>query len=283
MIGVFLEAVSAFGADQVAVQRYLSADSERTSQRAFVLNMLGIFIVVPSLLLTGMGLYAHFQQHPDEITFLNRGEFEPPADARRLAKAQEPGTRDRALPAFVRGHFPAGMTGLFLVALMAAVMSSIDSGIHSVTTALVVDFRDRLFPQLKPEEPERDVVLIRSLVFLTGALAVFLACHVGDLGDVFTIGKKTTSAFGGPLLAVFILALFSPRSRTMPVFLGTLISAAATFALMFVYPKWFSVWFWPIGFGLAMVLSVGLNLILPGQPHAEPLTFAVLRNRNPES
>ena len=43
------------------------------------------------------------------------------------------------------------VAGLFLAALMAAIMSSIDSGIHSVTTAVVVDFRDRLFPNLRPK------------------------------------------------------------------------------------------------------------------------------------
>ena len=45
LIGVFLEALSAFGADQVAVQRYLAADSEKTARTGAWLNLLGMWIV----------------------------------------------------------------------------------------------------------------------------------------------------------------------------------------------------------------------------------------------
>jgi hypothetical protein len=56
LIGIFLEALSAFGADQVAVQRYLAARSEVTSQIGFVVNLFGIWLVVPALLIIGVGL-----------------------------------------------------------------------------------------------------------------------------------------------------------------------------------------------------------------------------------
>lgn len=277
LIGVFLEAVSAFGADQVAVQRYISARDERTSQRAFLLNLAGMWLVVPSLLVIGVGLYAHYQHHPDELQ-----EFASADEEITPELAASSAYRDRAMPTFVRTHFPPGMTGLFLAALMAAVMSSIDSGIHSVTTAITVDFRDRLWPHLKPNDEQDDVRFVRLLVCLIGALSVILACFVGTWGDVFTIGKKTTSAFGGPLLAVFVLALFSPRSKTLGVFAGTLVAAAITLVLMTNF-DWFAVWFWPIGFGLSIVLSLILNLVLPkvASDAKTPLTFAEIRRRRP--
>ena len=53
---------------------------------------------------------------------------------------------DQAMSQFVRLKFPPGLVGLLVAALMAATMSSIDSGVHSITTALVIDFRDRLLP-----------------------------------------------------------------------------------------------------------------------------------------
>ncbi len=278
LIGVFLEAVSAFGADQVAVQRYISARDERTSQRAFLLNLAGMWLVVPSLLVIGVGLYAHYQHHPAELQ-----GFASPDDVQMTPElAATAQYRDRAMPTFVRTHFPPGMTGLFLAALMAAVMSSIDSGIHSVTTAITVDFRDRLWPHLKPSDERDDVRFVRLLVCLIGALSVILACFVGTWGDVFTIGKKTTSAFGGPLLAVFVLALFSPRSKTLGVFAGTLAAAAITLGLMTQFDKWFAVWFWPIGFGLSIVLSLVFNLLLPtvASDAKTPLTFAEIRRQS---
>jgi len=280
LIGVFLEGVSAFGVDQVAVQRYLAARSERTSQWAFAVNLVGMWLVVPSLLLIGVGLYAHYHSHPDELTAIvaTEGAADTAPDA-MLEAARDKTMRDKALPTFVQTHFPPGMVGLFLAALMAAVMSSIDSGIHSVTTALVVDFRDRLLPHLRPDDDERDVWFVRGLVCLIGAISVTLACFVGSWGDVFTIGKMTTAAFGGPLLGVFIVALFSARASTPAVFVGVLLSAAITLSLMFIFRDWFSVWFWPIGFGLSLILSGVLSLLAPSpiDPKKPPLTFAEIR------
>jgi SSS family transporter len=260
LIGIFLEALSAFGADQVAVQRYLAADSEKTAQTGSWLNLLGMWIVVPGLLLIGIGLYAHFDLHPEELAPVleaHSSVIDKSASVPDQIRANN--LSDQAMPQFVRLHFPPGMIGLFLAALMAAIMSSIDSGIHSVTTALVVDFRDRLFPHLKPDDDSRDVMLIRCLVFLIGGIAVGLACFVGNLGDVFAIGKKMTAGFGGPLLAVFIMAFFFRRADTRGVFVGALAGAGITIFLMYVRSDWFSVWFWPIGFGLTMVIGLALG------------------------
>ena len=284
LTGIFLEALSAFGADQVAVQRYLAARSERTSQIGFGLNLLGMWLVIPCLLLIGMGLFVHFQQRPAEMVPVLQEYFRQNPDEAELLPHQSgesisaqidehyrqhpeqvavdvrgKNLQDQAMPQFVRLHFPPGMMGLFLAALMAAVMSSIDSGIHSVTTALVVDFRDRLRPDWKPVVEGLDVQWIRVLVVLIGTISVTLACFVGSLGDVFDIGKKMTAGFGGPLLAVFVLALFVRRVTTFGVFVGTFTAAAATLLLMYFYSEWFSVWFWPIGFGLAILLASGLS------------------------
>ncbi|EDL61280.1 sodium:solute symporter family transporter [Gimesia maris] len=294
LIGLFLEGLSAFGADQVAVQRYISARSEKTSQIGFSINILGMWIVVPGLLAIGVGLYSHYQQFPEEIvsvltTELN-GELPdwrsgdgmtipeyyasyPPyvaEDIRALNK------QDEALPQYVRLHFPPGVVGLFLVALMAAVMSSIDSGIHSVTTALMVDFRDRHFAHWKPENNMIEMLQDRALVVLIGILSIFLACNVGEMGDVFAIGKKMTAGFGGPLLAVFILALFCKNSTTVGVMTGALSGALITISLMYLAADWFSVWFWPIGFGLTMLIGLVVSLLTAKtKPHAgeESLTY----------
>lgn len=301
LIGLFLEGLSAFGADQVAVQRYIAARSERTSQIGFMINILGMWTVVPGLLAIGIGLYSHYQHFPEEMvsvlaTELNgqlpdwRTDAAPGVsvpeyyqsypeyvaeDIRALNK------QDQALPQYVRLHFPPGVIGLFLVALMAAVMSSIDSGIHSVTTALMVDFRDRHMPHWKPENNKIEVLQDRALVVLIGILSVFLACNVGEMGDVFAIGKKMTAGFGGPLLAVFVLALFFKNTTTAGVWVGTFVGAVITIALMYLYSDWFSVWYWPIGFGLSLVIGLGVSLVsnlIHGSPSSsdseeEPLTF----------
>jgi len=254
LIGIFIEGLSAFGVDQVAVQRYLSGRSERTSQLGAAINLAAMWIVIPGLLLIGVGLYGYFTQSPGE---LGKGSLTE-------ILTRNPTVADEATPRFVSLHFPAGLAGLFLAALMAAIMSSIDSGIHSITTALVVDFRDRLFPAWRPTKASHEVRWIRVLVVTIGLIAITLACFVGPLGNVFDIGKKLTSAFGGPLLAIFVLALFSPRATWLGVLLSVCLSTVMTLGLMYTQ-DWFSVWYWPIGFGLAMLLGYGLSYLQPAK------------------
>lgn len=281
LIGIFLEATSAFGADQVAVQRYLAADSERTAQTGAWINLLGMWIVVPGLLMIGIGLYGYFDKHPQELAPILEAHYQQHPDKAQPVVMTEVGDAarannlsDKAMPQFVRLHFPPGMIGLFLAALMAAIMSSIDSGIHSVTTAVVVDFRDRLFPHLKPDDETRDVLLIRLLVLLIGGVSVGLACFVGDLGDVFDIGKKLTAGFGGPLLAVFILAFFFPRASSPGAFIGAISAAGITMYLMYLHPEWFSVWFWPIGFGLTLLIGIPFGMLRTrNESESKPLTY----------
>tara|TARA_R110002096_G_scaffold147671_33_gene307969 strand:- start:5575 stop:7071 length:1497 start_codon:yes stop_codon:yes gene_type:complete len=263
LIGIFLEGLSAFGVDQVAVQRYLSAKSEKTSQIGAAINLLGMWIVLPGLLMIGVALYSWYSLHPAEL-------------------GSGTNVADRALPEFVRLHFPPGLGGLFLAALIAAIMSSIDSGIHSVTTAVVVDFRDRLFPSLRPSTALGELRSIRVLLLIIGGLSVALACLVGPLGDVFAIAKKLTAAFGGPLLAIFVLALFSKRSNWQGVLLSVSLGTIVTLVLMYQRADWFSVWYWPIGFGLSLVLGYFVSYLFPARETR--LTFAhVMKNHPPET
>jgi SSS family transporter len=273
LIGIFLEALSAFGVDQVAVQRYLSAKSERASQRGAAMNLAGMWIVMPGLMMIGVALFSWYSQHPGE---LGRG-----ATVAEVLANEGPTTADRALPEFVRLHFPPGLAGLFLAALIAAIMSSIDSGIHSVTTALVVDFRDRLLPALRPRTERNELRSIRILVLGIGVLSVGLACFVGPLGDVFAIGKKLTAAFGGPLLAIFVLALFSRRSNWQGVLISVVIATTVTLVLMYQKEDWFSVWYWPIGFFTTLILGFGLSFAFPSR--ATKLTFAQIIRDYPKT
>ena len=118
------------------------------------------------------------------------------------ADVVELGLNDQALPRFVRLKFPAGVVGLLVAALMAATMSSVDSGIHSITTALIVDFRDRLVPAWQPKTEAGEMLVARVMVVVSGAIAIVLACCVGQLGDVFAVAKKTVGAFAAPLLVI---------------------------------------------------------------------------------
>ena len=322
LVGSFLEGLSAFGADQVAVQRYIAARNARASQSGFLITLLGLLVVIPGLLMIGMGLFSYFQQAPQDLAPVLAEHLETATAKEALALRQRieafapaavdgsaglatqisayyrqhPGglhadivemdLADQAMSQFVRLKFPPGLVGLLVAALMAATMSSIDSGVHSITTALVIDFRDRLLPAWRPQTEAGEMWMARALVVAVGALAVFLACFVGELGDVFTVAKKTVGAFAAPLLAVFILGLFVSRATTFGVFWGTWLGAGFTLWFSDYFDHWFSLWIFPVGF----LASLGLSLVLScipwrGRPTSQKcLTFwEVRRSTNTDS
>ena len=56
--------------------------------------------------------------------------------------------------------------------------------------------------------------------------------YVGQAVKI-AIGKKLTAAFGGPLLALFVLALFSRRSNWQGVLLSVSLATIVTLVLMY--------------------------------------------------
>ncbi len=295
LIGSFLEGLSAYGADQVAVQRYISARDARTSQTGFLISQAASLIVMPGLLAIGMGLFSYFHHNPDMLSDVAIDEFSNVENAKvqvvrqRLSDAGagssnetiaeyykshprelhadvvELGLNDQALPRFVRLKFPAGVVGLLVAALMAATMSSVDSGIHSITTALIVDFRDRLGPAWRPKTEAGEMLVARVMVVVIGAIAIVLACFVGQLGDVFAVAKKTVGAFAAPLLAVFVLGLFVRRATAAGVLLGTFAGAVVTLWFTFAetFSDWFSMWVFVVGFVSSVVFSLLFSCV-PG-------------------
>jgi len=317
LIGSFLEGLSAYGADQVAVQRYISARDTRTSQTGFVIAQVASLIVMPGLLVIGMGLFSYFHHNPDMLSDVAIDEFSNATNTkvevvrRRLAEAGagssnetiaeyykthprelhadvvELGLNDQALPRFVRLKFPAGVVGLLVAALMAATMSSVDSGIHSITTALIVDFRDRLVPGWRPKTEAGEMLVARAMVVVIGTIAIVLACYVGQLGDVFAVAKKTVGAFAAPLLAVFVLGLFVRRATATGVLLGTFAGAVVTLWFTFAetFSDWFSMWVFIVGFVSSVVFSLlfsmvpGLKLVAEAE---QDRTFWAVINAAPE-
>ena len=134
--------------------------------------------------------------------------------------------QDEAMPLFIRRQMPRGLIGLVIAALLAATMSSIAGGIHSIATSLIVDVKGRLFGRTSNPDSSDEVPFIRVLTLLLGIGATGLACIVNRLGPVFDMTKKLNGWLSGPLLAVFTLAFFVPRARALPVLIAAVLGVS---------------------------------------------------------
>ncbi len=201
LIGTFVAFLSRYGVDQVVVQRWFAARDLRQARRAFWLNAFAAVFALSLLALFGFAIAAH-----SRITGLAA-----PAPMAHFA-------------ALVR-DLPAGITGLLTAGLLAAAMSSLDSGINSLCAVTVRD--------LLPLRREPSMFQLRLLTLSFGLLATLGALYVGRLGSLFVIANRVLNGLGAPLLALFLVALFMPRISSRALFWGGLSGVAMSILISF--------------------------------------------------
>jgi Na+/proline symporter len=174
-----------------------------------------------------------------------------------------------------------GIAGLILAALLAASMSSIDSGLNSICTLLIMDFHRRygigrawLAKRIgKPEESlteDDELLLARPLTLVVGVAATVAALFLAQIQDIFEIMIGVANTFGAPLLAVFLLGMFTRRCTGVAAFCSLILGTLFTVGISLVYrfealaplrPTRFKIDdVWMVTFGTAFTLVVGYLL-----------------------
>jgi len=274
--------------DQVMVQRYLTAKSLKTSQGAFVCNCFSYCFYIVSMTLVGAALIVFAKHHAFPDTLKN----------------------DEVFSYFIANAMPVGIAGLMVAAIYAASMSSLDSGVNSCITAITNDFYNRFWmkrtsledAEVSEADDQRHLRMARVATVFLGILVTFLACFVGQMGDVYKIAAKLINGFIGPLFGIFLLAMFTRRAKTGPVLIagliGTVLTGLTVFSekLLILADKHglehiaaklglehFDVGFmWPSTIGLLITVTIGylLSLIIPGTSTGANWTFfAVMRRK----
>ncbi len=181
------------------------------------------------------------------------------------------------MPRFITDQLPMGIAGLGLVAWFAAAMSFMDSGLNSICTLLITDFHRRIglgrswlaakldkdADQLSEED---ELKLARTIVLILGAAATLFSSVAALIGDVSTTLIAFTSAFGGPLLAVFLLGIFTRQCTARAALVSLVVGTLFTSWLMIANTCAAFAWAWPFGQRLGdtwpLVFGVVFTLIL---------------------
>ncbi len=173
LIGTWIAFLARYGADQMILQRYRAARSVRAAQRGIWINAWAAVAVMALLTLLG------------------------------FAVALGPAPETQAAPARLAALFralPPGAAGLVAAALVAATMSSLDSGLHACAVTLAGDFTPAGPPRGAGAHPRRWMAGLALLAFL-------LALPLGRLGGLFAIVNKVVNGLGAPLLAMVLLGI----------------------------------------------------------------------------
>jgi SSS family solute:Na+ symporter len=231
--GVFLY-MSYYACDQSQAQRLLTARDDAAARRALLWNGLLRFPLVLTYCVFGLLLAALVATQP------------------ALAAALDGRPPDALVPVVITTYLPVGLRGLFIAAILAAAMSSIDSALNSLA-AVTLD-------EIAGVAPERQSVWVGRLVSLGwGGFAVatgFLFARSGR--GVLELVNLVGSAVYGPVLAVFVLGALTRGVDGRGALAGLAGGLAANLAMARLAPGVSWLWWNPIG--CAVAAGVALTL-----------------------
>ena len=219
IISMVVWIVCTHGSDQTVIQRYMATGGATAARRSVLAQFTVAIIITVTLWHVGLALMGYFQAHPHEL----------PADV-TFNQA------DKIFPHFISFHLPMGISGLVVAAMFAAAMSSIDSGVNSITAVISVDFLDRFKKQPRTEKGQ--LLLAKLIAIAIGAVVVLVGSvymqHVS--GNITAVTSKISELLVAPLFCLFFFALFVPFAKPAGVLAGSICGVATAILIAFSGP-----------------------------------------------
>ncbi|MDR1273982.1 MAG: sodium:solute symporter [Odoribacteraceae bacterium] len=180
--------------DQYIVQRVLSGKNERQARRGAIfgayLKLLPVFL----FLIPGMIAFALHQKFGNFLPELTGGAVHA----------------DAAFPVLVAKLLPAGLKGLVVCGILAALMSSLASLFNSSAMLFTIDF----YKRFRPKTPEKRLVVIGQIatvvIVLLGILWIPIMRGVGDV--LYTYLQDVQSVLAPGIAAAFLLGVCWKRA-----------------------------------------------------------------------
>ena len=180
--------------DQFIVQRVLSGKNEKESRRGTIfgayLKLLPVFL----FLIPGMIAFALHQTQGDFLPMLANGN--PNSDA--------------AFPTLVAKLLPAGVKGLIVCGILAALMSSLASLFNSSAALFTIDFYQRFRPKTDPKKLVRIGQAATVVIVALGILWIPVMRSVGDVLYLYLQDVQSVLAPG--IAAVFLMGICWKRA-----------------------------------------------------------------------
>ncbi len=195
--------------DQYIVQRVLSARNIEQARKGTIfggfLKMLPVFLFV----LPGIIAYGLAQKGMLELE-----------------------SNDQSLIVMVKSMVPAGVRGLVIAGLLAALMSSLSSVFNSCSTLFTID----VYKRWKPETEERKLVIIGQIatVIMVGIGLAWIPFMENVSDQLFVYLQSVQGYISPPIAAVFLLGIFFKRlnaNGAMTALLGGFVIGATRFIL----------------------------------------------------
>ncbi len=188
---------------------------------------------------------------------------------------------DTVYPRLIAEYAPAGLAGLMLAGLLAAIMSSVDSTLNSASTLLMVDFVRPRFPTISSQQL---ALFGRLSTIVLMFLAALWAPAIDRFPGLFAYLQQTFSYVAPPLVAAFAVGFCSRRVGASAALAGLILGhLTSTAAFLAALQGWHSLHFTIVAgllFAVTVIYILAIQLFFRLAP-ASPEQRAAVRASNP--
>jgi SSS family transporter len=234
LIGMSAGALSQAGG-QAVFQRIKACRSERDAKIAFIASA-ALYITPICMLFVGLALSVFYSENPLPQDIVTQLSTEP----------------DRIFPYFIVTELPDGISGIFIAAIFAAGISTIDTHLTEVSDITITDIYEKRYCKNASEAhylmASRIAILVWG-VFYVG-MAMFMSNFTGD--GLLNLIFKAPNYVAGIILGTVALALLRWGSWNSYL-MGVAVAVSLT---IFMHLMGVSFFYWPLVSSVGMVSTV---------------------------
>tara|TARA_B100001057_G_scaffold189318_1_gene190134 strand:- start:604 stop:2103 length:1500 start_codon:yes stop_codon:yes gene_type:complete len=204
--------IISYGTDQTVVQRYMTSNKLKDSNKTFYLNVAAILPTQIIFFALGTCLYVFYKLNPNNISNLEINY-------------------DAILPWFIINELPAGLSGLLIAGILSAAMSSLSSSINSSATTYVTDIHKKLRPGMLEHNL---LITARVASLVIGVSGTLLAAWMAlsDIKSLWDEFIKILGLFAGGLGGLFLLGMTTKRPSGHAAIFGLIFSGFTQFIIV---------------------------------------------------
>lgn len=182
---------------------------------------------------------------------------------------------DMVYPTMVIKLLPAGLLGILLSAMLAALMSTLSAILNSASTLFTMDF----YAQMNPKADSAGLVRVgKTATVAILVIAALWAPNISRFDSLLKYYQEMISYVAPPVVAAFLAGIFSRRTNANGAFAGLMAGLVLAVLLLFfrkdIFGDMHFLFVIPILFTLSLVIIYAVSLMYPA-PESDRLKDTV--------
>ena len=144
---------------------------------------------------------------------------------------------DQIFPVLLFDLLPDGFRALVLTAMIAAIMSSVDSTLNAASTLITMDFFKRYRPDTSPQALARIGRIVTGVCMV---VAIVWSPFITQADTLWDYIQSTLAYVAPPAIALFVLGVFWKRANGDGALAGLVVGHLTSLAFLVFGPVWAS-------------------------------------------